>query len=327
MNQQNKIINGEIGEFYQWYDEDGNIINASDGGIIFVDGKYYWYGLKLRPLSFAPKGQGGQTTTEGVAMYSSEDLYHWSYEGIVLECSDNPDSPLYAPMRFERPKIIYNDKTKQYVLWCHFVKYPGDHGSEPGTAEAGVAVCDTVNGKYTFLGSSRPIDEIGLVRDSTLYKDRDGQAYFVYDRQVEKDRCLHIVKLEEDYLSFSREYKRIDTAFWREAASIVYRDGYYYMITSDLTSWDFNQARYYRAKELMGEWEDMGDPCIGDTTHTTFDTQSTYIFRPEGTDVDILMAERHNTKDFERCSYVWLPICYHDNHTLSISYEKEWTIS
>lgn len=321
----NAFVHGELEEFVQWFDEDGNIINASDGGIIFVDGMYYWYGLALRSLPANRDGKGGQTTTTGVVMYKSKDSYHWNYEGVILSCSTDPASELYAPMRFERPKIIYNDKTKQYVLWCHYVKHPGDHGNTEGTAEAGVAVCDTVNGEYTWLGYTRPIDEKGLVRDCTLYKDKDGSAYFVYDRQVEKDRCLHIVKLSEDYLSFTDEYRRLDVAYWREAAALTYKDGYYYMITSGLTSWDFNGARYFRAKELLGSWEDMGDPCVGDTTRTTFHSQSTFIFKVEGReDLYIHMAERHNVSNFEQCSYIWLPIDFHEDNTISLTYKKEW---
>ncbi|WP_158584502.1 family 43 glycosylhydrolase [Lachnotalea sp. AF33-28] len=318
---------GELDEFVPWHDEEGEIINASDGGMIYVDGVYHWYGLALRPLPFAGDGKGGQTTTTGVVMYASKDLYHWRYEGVILPCSADPASDLYAPMRFERPKIIYNEKTEKYVLWCHFVKYPGDHGFTEGTAEAGVAVCDTVNGRYEWLGYTRPIDDKGLVRDCTVYKDRDGSAYFIYDRQVGEDRCQHIVKLSEDYLSFTSQYRRLDKAFWREAAALVYRDGYYYMITSGLTSWAANQAKYFRAKELFGPWEDMGDPCVGDDTHTTFHSQSTYIFKVEGKeDLYIHMAERHNTDNFERCSYIWLPIDFHEDHTMSLTYRKEWKI-
>ena len=324
--QLHKIVNGELNEFYQWLDEDGNIINASDGGMIYVDGRYYWYGQKLRPLPFSPKGKGGQVTTTGVVMYSSADLYRWRYEGVILACSDDPSSPLYAPMRFERPKILYNAKTKQFVLWCHYVRYPGDHGDQPGTAEAGVAVCDRVNGCYRFLGTSRPIDDVGLVRDSTLYQDIDGSAYFIYDRVVKQDRCLYLVKLREDYLAFTDEYTRIDVACYREAAALVQKDGYYYMITSDLTSWKHNQARYFRAKNLFGPWECMGSPCTNDTTCTTFESQSTYIFRVESTDLYIHMAERHNTDNFERCSYIWLPIQFGEDHTLHLTYQKEWTL-
>lgn len=321
------IVNGELNEFVNWYDTEGNVINASDGGIIFVDGIYHWYGMALRSLPNRANGNGGQQTVTGVVMYASKDLQEWNYEGVILPCSKDSASELYAPMRFERPKIIYNEKTKTYVLWCHYVKYPGDHGDDVGTGDAGVAVCDTVNGTYKWLGYTRPIDNLGKVRDCTLFKDLDGNAYFIYDRQVDEDRCLHIVRLSEDYLHFTDVYKRIDCAFRREAASLVYHDGYYYMVTSDLTSWRFNQAKYYRAKELMGEWEDMGDPCIGDDDHKTFHSQSTYIFRVEGSeDLYIHMAERHNVENFLHCSYIWLPVEFLEGHRLQLTYQKEFKL-
>ena len=322
-----RFTNGKLNEYVDWLDEDGRIINASDGGIIYVDGVYYWYGMVLRPLPVAFHGQGGQTTTVGVAMYSSRDLYNWKYEKVILRSSDDPDSELYAPMRFERPKIIYNEKTGKYVLWCHFVKNPGDHGTTPGTAEAGVAVCDTVCGDYEWLGHTRPIDDDGLVRDSTLYKDKDGTAYFIYDRDVNDNRCLHIVKLSEDYLSFTKEYRRIEAAYRREAASVLYHGGYYFMFTSGLTGWKTNPAKYFRAQGLMGEWVDMGDPCEGDVTGTTFESQSTCFLPVEGRqDCFILMAERHNTENFERCSYIWLPVEFPTPDTMRVAYRESWSM-
>ncbi len=323
-----KIINGEITEFVDWRDTDGNIINASDGGMIYVDGVYHWYGMSLRSLPFDVEGRGGQVTTKGVVMYASTDLYNWTYEGVILGCSEDPSSEIYGPLRYERPKILYNDKTKKYVLWCHYVKYPGDHNVTPGTAEAGVAVCDTVNGTYEWLGINRPIDDTGLVRDCTLYKDFDGTGYFIYDREVAPDnRCQHIVKLSDDYLTCTQEYCRPQEMFWREAAAAVYHDGYYYMMTSDLSSWAFNQAKYFRGKSMMGPWEDMGDPCVGDEEHSTFRSQSTYIFKvEEKEDLYIMMLERHNTDNFEHCSYIWLPITFEEGNKMSLHYQKEWTI-
>ena len=325
-----KIINGNINDIIDWYDSDGNIINASDGGIIFADGKYHWYGQALRDLPLASGGKGGQVTDIGVVMYESSDLVNWKYEGVILACSSNPESEIYAPMRFERPKIIYNEKTKQYVLWCHYVKNPGDHGQNKGEGEAGVAVCDTINGSYKWLGTTRPIDDDGIVRDCTLYKDFDGTAYFIYDRdisEIEKDnRCLYIVKLSEDYLTCTSEYKRINAAYRREAAGIIYNNGYYHMITSGLTAWNFNQAKYLRAKSLLGEWEDMGDPCVGDITQTTFNSQTTAIFKLENSDICIHMAERHNTENFLHCSYIWLPVKFNSDNTLNLIYCDEWEL-
>ncbi len=323
-----KFKNGRLDEFVDLYDTDGNVINASDGGIIYADGKYHLYGQALRPLPVGYKGEGGQVTTTGVVMYCSEDLVSWEYEGVILACGG--EGELRAPMRFERPKIIYNEKTGKYVLWCHYVEYPGDHGFERGKGEIGVAVADSVNGEYRWLGHFRPIDEDGVVRDCTLYKDFDGSAYLIFDRDIslleKANRCLYIVKLTEDYLSCTDEYKRIEPAYRREAAAVLYRGGYYYMITSGMSGWDFNRANYYRARSLFGEWEDMGDPCIDDALGTTFNSQTTAVFSIEGTDTVVHISERHNTENFLHCSYIWLPIRFGDDDSLSLKYQEEWDL-
>lgn len=318
---------GKSGEFVDWQDDEGRIINASDGGVIFADGRYYWYGQAMRPIGFGTGGTGGQVTDSGVNMYSSSDLLNWHYEGVCLSVDEN-DERLRAPMRFERPKIIYNDKTKKYVLWCHYIKSPGDHSFLPGGGEALVAVSDRVTGPYRTVNILRPIDDGGMVRDCTLFKDTDGSAYFIYDRDETFDlatRCIHIVKLSEDYLSPTDEYIRVGQAYRREAPAVIFRDGYYYMITSDMTAWEANAAKYFRAKSLLGEWEDMGDPYVGDTEGNSFLSQTTYAFKVEGEDRYIHMAERHNKENFLHCSYVWLPIDFDSEKRLFINYREEWS--
>ena len=268
--------NGKLDEFVDIYDTDGRVVNASDGGIIFADGKYHLYGQALRDLPEGYRGAGGQVTETGVVMYCSEDLVKWEYEGVVLSCEEGE---LRAPMRFERPKIIYNEKTGRYVLWCHYVEYPGGHGFEKGKGEIGVAVSDSVNGCYRWLGHFRPIDDDGVVRDRTLYKDSDGTAYLIFDRDIslieKANRCLYIVKLSEDYLSCTDEYRRIDPAYRREAA-ILYHGGYYYMIPRECR----------------------------DEASTTFNSQTSYVFSPDGGESFIHVSERHNTKSFLHCSYI-----------------------
>ncbi|MBQ9703860.1 MAG: family 43 glycosylhydrolase [Clostridia bacterium] len=323
------FLHGEINEFIDWHDTDGNIINASDGGIIYAEGKYHWYGMAFRPLPMDGGPNGGQMTDMGVVMYESADLMNWKYEGVILEVSTEPQSELFAPLRFERPKIIYNDKTGKYVLWCHFVKYPGNHGTGVGECDMGLAICDSVNGKYKWLGFSRPIDNRGWVRDMTVYKDTDGSAYLIYDRhtkEIEEDRCLYVVKLSDDYLSFTDTYKRIDSAPWREAPVVVFKNGYYYIVTSGLTGWQTNQARAFRTRCLLDEWEEIGDPCVDDFTHTTFNTQGSNAFSVVGTDTQIIMLERHNTENFLKSSYVWLPVEFNKDNTISLRYKKEYSL-
>ena len=74
---------------------------------------------------------------------------------------------------------------------------------------------------------------------------------------------------------------------------------------------------------MLDEWEDLGDPCVDDFTHTTFNTQGTNAFYINGTDKQIIMLERHNTKNFLECSYVWL-IPKLEDGTVKIEYLKDW---
>jgi hypothetical protein len=65
-----------------------------------------------------------------------------------------------------------------------------------------------------------------------------------------------VVKLSDDYLSFTDTYQRIDAAFWREAPAIVHKGEYYYIVTSGLTSWATNQAQAFRTKHLLEKYWD-----------------------------------------------------------------------
>jgi len=322
-----KFNNGALTNHVRWLDTAGNLINAHDGGIIFADGKYHWYGLELRPKSVK---EGGQKTTTGVVIYASTNLYDWTYEGVILECSTDPKSPLYGPMRFERPKIIYNERTKKYVLWCHYVQRPGDHTQVMGGGEAGIASCSTVNGKYTFHGTVRPVDDRGIVRDSTLYQDDDGSAYFIYDRDIripgpDFGRVLHIVKLSDDYLKPTTNYFKIDTAAGREAPVMIKRNGYYFLITSGLTGWNFNPAKYFRAENIFGPYTDMGDPCVGESTDTTFNSQGTHAFPVQGKPGEfIFICERHNQACMTDSSFIFLPVLFPSATTLQLRYLPEW---
>ena len=108
--------NGGLNEFPPICDTDGNILNVSDGGIIFADGWYHWYGLALRPLPFGKNGSGGQVSDIGVVMYKSKDMTRWEYEGVILPVGSVNDTYLKPPLRFERPKIIYNRNTRIPII-------------------------------------------------------------------------------------------------------------------------------------------------------------------------------------------------------------------
>lgn len=92
-----------------WLDEKGEVINAHGGCVLYQNGRYYWFGEKR-----------GASASEGVNVYSSSDLYNWKFEALALAQDDtNEASDIAKGCVMERPKVIYNGATKQYVMWFH----------------------------------------------------------------------------------------------------------------------------------------------------------------------------------------------------------------
>ncbi len=146
----------------EWRDTQGAYINAHGGGILHYGDKYYWFG-EHRP-------DNGFSTMVGVNCYSSTDLKTWRHEGVALAVSDDKGSDIEQGCIIERPKVIYNSKTKKFVMWFH-LELKG-HGY--GSARAGVAVADQVTGPFKYLHSERV--NAGLYPLNMPKEDRDIDA-------------------------------------------------------------------------------------------------------------------------------------------------------
>lgn len=47
-------------------------------------------------------------------------MVNWAFEGIVLfTVPDDTDHDLHPSKVLERPKVVYNAKTKKFVMWAH----------------------------------------------------------------------------------------------------------------------------------------------------------------------------------------------------------------
>lgn len=129
-----------------WLDNNGVHINAHGGGMLFHEGVYYWFG------EHKIEGKAGNVAHVGVHVYSSTDLYNWKDEGIAFSVSEDPSSPIVRGCILERPKVIFNRRTRKFVMWFHLE--PKDCGYDG--ALSGVAIADTVTGPYQFLRTFRP---------------------------------------------------------------------------------------------------------------------------------------------------------------------------
>jgi len=283
-----------------WTDTDGHFINAHGAGVLFHDGVYYLYGEIKKGKTRLVPGQDWEdyrVDAGGVSCYSSRDLVHWKNEGVAL-ATDPTDtsSDLYIGRVIERPKVIYNEETNQFVLWMHIDK------DDYGYARAGVAVSDKPQGPFRYLGSVRPNGQMS--RDMTVFRDDDGRAYLVY--ASENNNTMQVCLLSKDYLTPTPVYRRILVGQRREAPAVFRSGGKYYLITSLCSGWDPNPAKVAVADSMLGKWVQGGNPCVGQDSATTFHSQSTYVL-PLGGDRFLFMADRWNKTDLERSGYLWLP--------------------
>ncbi len=353
----------------RWTDDEGNLIQAHGGQVQRIPvrdaatgemvEKWWWVG---EDKSAGYRG--------GIRAYSSDDLYNWHSEGIVMRNVDSREQleedpyfqelygdyteeqldNVYACLSsqtavIERPKMLYNQKTDMYVIWFHADGPTQYSDSNYAAASAGVAVSRTPNGPFRFIDRYRlntcPKDQEdfypqskGMARDMNLFVDEDGTAYIIYSS--EENLTLYISKLNEEYTYlatdpeeavYGEDFIRLFPGAQREAPALFVRDGSYYLMTSGCTGWSPNQARYYRADSVLGEWENCGDPCVGDDKLTTFDSQSTCIFlADEDKGTYIYMGDRWNSEDLTNSRYIWLPVEFQEDGSMYLHYQEEWSL-
>ena len=302
-----------------WTDSNGKMINAHGAGILYHEGTYYMYGEYKGDSTYwnpkVPKWECYRTAACGISCYSSKDLLNWKFEGVVLPPNTQDTlSDLHPSKVLERPKVLYNKKTKKFVMWMHVDSH------DYAKAAAGVAVCDSPTGIFKYKGSFRPNNQMS--RDMTVYQDDDGRAYHVYSS--EKNATMQICLLTDDYLKPTTHYTRNFENKFREAPAVFKRNNKYYLITSGCSGWDPNQARLAVADSMLGNWTVIGDPCTGVDAQKTFFAQSTHVLQIAGIkDAYIAMFDRWNKKDLMNSRYVWLPIKF-DGDKISIPWNEAW---
>lgn len=243
-----EIRSGEI-----WPDNQGVHVNAHGGGILYHDGTYYWYGEN--------KSDSTSSAMVGIMCYSSKNLTDWNNEGAVLPVVLNDStSDIVQGCVMERPKVIYNEKTKKFVMWFHLEL----KGKGYAAARSAVAVSDSPTGPFKYIRSERinpgvlPFDMNETQRamldtlDAEKYKEwwtpmwyeaihkglfvkhdlqggqmaRDMQLFVDEDGKAyhiyssEDNLTLQIAELSDDYLTHTGKYVRMAPAGHNEAPAI-----------------------------------------------------------------------------------------------------------
>ena len=69
----------------------------------------------------------------------------------------------------------------------------------------------------------------------------------------------------------------------------------------------------FKSKSIWGPWEQLPSPFRGEGAEKSFRSQGTYIFKIEGTDEYIFMADRWMPRSLKYSRHIWLPITFDAN--------------
>lgn len=274
----NPYSTGNVPE--DWYDSNGYLLEAHGGDMLFDPAtyKYYWYGCQ---------SAWGDLPT-GVFIYSSTDLYNWTFETVVV-----PYTGAGANANFQtRPHALYNqnpsDPTRKYILWVH----NGDNNGSMLVYKAALA-----KGPFTFIGV-----DTTATGDAYLFDDANGTRYLVSNVNNATKR-VWVLDPATDYSSMTGAFTEIDTVNNREAAVLCQIGGYYYLI--DTLNFDYN-ADGNTAGQLNGIGYKAATTLAGldsntDWSHTPYAvtinavtkaTQPAAIFKPHNKNGFIFIQDR-----------------------------------
>ena len=290
--------------------------------MLFHEGTYFWYGENKDGRTWLPdstKAWGGyRVDVTGIRCYASRDLLRWKDEGLVLAAvPGDPAHDLHPSKVCERPKVVYNARTRKFVMWLHI------DSEDYKAARAGVATADRPTGPFTYVESVRPEGQDS--RDQTLFQDDDGKAYRIYSS--ENNDTTYISLLTDDYLKHSGRFVRVFEKRRMEAQVLFKHEGRYWFLASGCTGWDPNAARSAVADSIWGPWTELGNPCRGRKAATTFGAQSTFVFPVVGRpNAYVFMADRWDKKDLMDSRYLWLPLRFEAGRPV-IDWRGEWDLS
>lgn len=294
-----KVVNNGI----PWFDDRGEIVNAHGACIVEENGRYYLFGEYKSDKSNA---------FPGFSCYSSDDLVNWKFERVVLPIQQ---SGILGLNRVgERVKVMKCPSTGEYVMYMHAddMNYKDPH--------IGYATCSTIAGEYKLHGpllyEGKPIRRW----DMGTYQDADGTGYLLLHGGI-------VYRLSKDYRTAEEKVVSGVGGSHGESPAMFKKDGTYFFLFSNLTSWEKNDNFYFTAPSVKGPWTRQG--LFAPEGSLTYNSQTTFVFPLKcGEDtIPMFMGDRWSyPHQASAATYVWMPMQV-DGTKLSIpEYWPSWDI-
>jgi hypothetical protein len=286
------------------FDQNGNQLQLHGLGIIKVGSTYYGFGEDKTGES------SSDASFQNIPCYHSTDLTSWTYQSEALTRQSSGD---LGPNRIvERPKVIYNSSTKQYVMYLHI------DSSSYGEAKVGVATSSTVCGPYSYRGSFQPLGFQS--RDEGLFQDSDGTAYLLSE---DRANGLRIDQLSSDYLSVTKAIALFPDY---EAPAMFKAGGRYYLLGSHLTGWSTNDNQFTSSTSLSSGWSSWSD--FASAGSNTYNSQTSNVVTVAGSAATtyVFTSDRWNTSNLGASAILWLPMTV-SGSSLSVGWHNAWSIN
>lgn len=285
-----------------WFDNNGNIVNAHGACLVEDEGKYYLFGEWKSDKSNA---------FPGFSCYSSDDLVNWKFENVVLKVQ--PDGILGPNRVGERVKVMKCPSTGEYVMFMH----ADDMGYKD--PYIGYATCKTIDGDYKLQGPLLYMGQPVKRWDMGTFQDTDGKGYLLIHHGP-------VYRLSDDYHSVEAEVAHIKDS--GESPAMFKKNGIYYMLYSNLTSWEKNDNFYFTAPKMEGPWTKRGLFCP--EGKLTYNSQSTFVFPlKRGNDtIPMFMGDRWSyPHQASAATYVWMPLQVEGTKLSIPAYWQYWDIN
>ncbi|KAL0955566.1 hypothetical protein HGRIS_001807 [Hohenbuehelia grisea] len=232
-----------------------------------------------------------------------------------------PGDPVFGPDKVaERPKLIYSDAIKQWVLWWH-----SDDASY-GSLTQSVALSPSITGPFVHNATYKPFGSDS--QDLGLFQDDDGTAYTLYSTG-DKTRDNKITKLFPN-LTTPEEETYTFNDFDLEAPMIVRTPESYYIVMSHKTGYRPNNVVAFRSRSLTGPWS-QPIPITALGTRT-FSSQSLLNIPVKGskTTTYIYVGDSWSGTGDElgESRYIWLPgLIDEEKGLFTINWQDVWAIN
>ena len=174
-----------------------------------------------------------------------------------------------------------------------------------------VAIADSINGVYDFIGPLTYHGEPIHKWDIGTFQDQDGTGYLLAHHGP-------IYRLADDYLTADTLYLDPELAHSGESPALFRHRDTYYIMYSNLTSWERNDNFYFTSRNIAGPWKRQGLFCPEGTM--TYNSQCTFVYPIiNGNDTTfIYMGDRWSyPHQATSATQVWLPLTV-EGESLSI---------